>query len=258
MRFMQWNGRAIILSTHKFDEYAAVVRLFSAEHGLYSGVCKSAFRSSQRGIFQAGNLVEASWKARLEEHLGTLTAETEMPFAALAMQDRIALAGVNAMCALVPLAMHERDPHPAIFEAMHEVLQRMSIADDWLCNYVRFELLLLKEAGFGLDLRRCVASQSSENLIYVSPKSGGAVSEQAGEPYREKLLKLPSFLIQPMRDDNPEAIADGLALTGYFLQRWMLEASGHTMPAARARLVNLCATPVKAATVPSQSITENA
>ncbi len=263
MWLMQWNGRALILSTHKFDEYAAVVRLFSDEHGLYSGVCKSAFRSSQRGVFQAGNLVQASWKARLEEHLGSVNAEIETPYAALAMQNRVALAGVNAMCALVPLAMQERDPHAAVFDAMHAVLQRMTVADDWLCDYVRFELLLLKEAGFGLDLRRCVATQSAENLVYVSPKSGGAVSAGAGAPYHDKMLKLPSFLMQPVRDENPHAIADGLALTGYFLQRWMLDATGHTMPAARNRLVALCAAPAlavsaKAATVAQESICERA
>lgn len=253
---MQWNGRALILSTHKFDEYAAVVRVFSDEFGLYSGVCKSAFRSSQRGVFQAGNLVQASWKARLEEHLGTLSAEIETPYAAYGMQNRLALAGVNAMCALVPLAMHERDPHPVVFEAMHAVLQRMAIAEDWLCDYVRFELLLLKEAGFGLDLRRCVATQSTHDLIYVSPKSGSAVSAQAGAPYHDKMLKLPAFLMQPVRDDNPQMIADGLLLTGYFLQRWMLAATGHTMPAARQRLVALCTAPAKAATVNKESISE--
>jgi DNA repair protein RecO (recombination protein O) len=235
---MQWNDLAIVLSVRRFAEHGAVASMFAREHGLYHGVAKAALSKAQRGIFQPGNVVAARWSARLSEHIGSWQCELDTPLAAWSMQDAKALAALNAVCAMIPLAMHDRDPHPLLYDNALRLLEQIAAGKPWQADYVRFELCLLTEAGFGLDLTACAATGSYQELIYVSPKSGCAVSATAGEPYRDKLLPLPAFL----RDSGTEdmrAIADGLTLTGYFLRQWLLAAIGKTMPAARDRVVQI-------------------
>lgn len=236
---MQWSDQAIILSVRKFAEHGAVVTVFSRLNGLYSGVCKAAFSKAQRGIYQPGNLVHASWKARLEEHMGTLACELEMPVAALVMQDAKALGGLNAICAMLPLAVHERDAHPQLYDAAVTLLSHLASGEPWLVDYIRFELCLMREAGYGLDLDQCVATGLRESLVYVSPKSGCAVSAQAGAPYHDKMLPLPAFLLHENAETHQGAVTDGFRLTSYFLQHWLLEPLGRKMPDARERLLQL-------------------
>lgn len=235
---MQWNDNAIVLSVRKFSEHGAVVTLLSRKHGLYTGVCKSALGKRKRGIYQPGNWVNATWKARLEEHMGTLDCELEKPVAALVMQDRKALAGLNAICAMIPLAMHERDPHPNIYDAAQRVMEKLVSAEGWAVEYIAFELTLLRDAGYGLDLGRCAATGKTDDLLYVSPKSGCAVSAQAGEPYKDKLLPLPAFF-NVQAAELAEELRKGFELTSYFLNHWLLQPHGGRLPAARTRLVEL-------------------
>lgn len=235
---MQWNDRAIILSVRKFSEHSAVVTLLSREHGIYSGVAKAALTKKQCGTYQNGNWVHASWKARLDEHMGSIQCDLERPIAAMAMPDRLALAGLNAICAMMPLAMHERDPHPYVFDAAEQVLRLLAEGREWLSEYVRFEVSLLRDAGFGMDLSQCAGTGSTKDLMYVSPKSGCAVSAQAGEPYKEKLLPLAHFLLDDSEADK-EQLRDGFKLTTYFFSEWMLAAHGGKMPAARTRLMEM-------------------
>jgi len=236
---MQWNDRAIILSVKKFSEHSAVVTLLSREHGIYSGVAKAALSKKQCGTYQSGNWVHASWRARLDEHMGSLQCDLEKPVAALAMHDRLALAGLNAVCAMMPLAMHERDPHPWVFDAAAQLLRKIACGEEWVSDYVRFEVSLLRDAGFGLDLTQCVASGVRSNLMYVSPKSGCAVSAVEGEPYKNKLLPLPAFLLQDDAVADLDGLKAGFRLTTYFFTEWMLAAHGGKMPAARIRLVEM-------------------
>lgn len=241
---MELSGEAIILSVHKFAEHGAVVRLLGREEGVYAGVCKHALSSRQRGTYQVGNRVHAHWRARLQEHLGTLDCEMITPVAALAMQDAHALAALASACQLVQSAIEERDPHPALYDALRELLMQMALGERWHEDYVRFELLLLAEAGFGLDLSSCAATGQIDELTYVSPKSGGAVCREAGAPYRQKLLPLPGFLLHPMAQADRRALDDGLRLTGHFLHHWLLAPHGRKLPHLRERLTQaFCAAP---------------
>jgi len=233
---MQWSDEAIVLSLRRFAEHGAVTCLFAREHGLYYGVAKAALSKAQRGTYQPGNLVKARWSARLSEHVGTWQCELASPIAALCMQDAAALAALNAVCAMIPLAMQERDPHPLLYDSALRLLQDIAAGRPWQADYVRFELCLLQESGFGLDLSACAATGNTQHLIYVSPKSGCAVSAEAGAPYHERLLPLPAFLREEMSAD-PTAIAEGMQLTGYFLERALLTAIDKPMPSARTRLM---------------------
>lgn len=238
---MQFSGDAIILSVRKFAEHGAVVKLFDRERGLYSGVCKHALAKAHRGTYQVGNRVHAQWGARLEEHLGTVSAELLVPIAALVMQDRQLLLALSSAAALCQHAMQERDPHPAVYDALHHLLMQMALGEEWLADYAQFELLLLSEAGFGLDVSQCAATGQTDDLCYVSPKSGCAVSREAGVPYHAKLLPLPAFLREEESQDVPtrDEVRDALILSGYFLHHWLLEPHGKRMPPEREQLVAL-------------------
>lgn len=238
---MQWADEALILDCGKYAEHAAIVYVFSREHGRYSGVSKAALSNRNRATYQPGNLVHVEWKARLPEHMGTVTCELVQSFAALVMADMVRLSAMSSACALIKACLPERDPHPALYDALRRLF--LSIAHEepleWQMQYARFELLLLRECGIGLDLSECVATGTREELVYVSPKSGRAVSRAAGEPYHDKLLPLPAFLQDPLGIAPFEAIRDALMLTGFFLDAYWREAHHKELPGARARLIGL-------------------
>lgn len=192
---MRWNDQAIILSVRKHGETSAVVRVLARAHGVFGGVIKGASGKAQRGILQPGNVVNAAWNARLSEHLGMFKCELLEAHAAHLMSDAAKLAALSSACALVESALPERHPYPKLYEGLRELLDALRSGDEWPLAYVRFELQLLAESGFGLDLSRCAATGTTEDLVYVSPKSGRAVSKEAGEPYKERLLELPHFLL---------------------------------------------------------------
>lgn len=233
---MHWTDAGIILSSRKFGETSAVVRVLAREHGVYGGVVRGAHSKTNRGINQPGNVVSAAWNARLSDQLGTLKTELLEAHAAHFMADAGRLAALTSACSLVELAMPERHPYPKLFAALHTFLHHLT-HEDWAQDYIKFELALLAESGFGLDFSECAATGVKEDLIYVSPKSGRAVSREAGEPYKDKMLPLPGFLLDPgLRRDDKETLA-GIALTGYFLEHSLLSPHGKKLPAARARLI---------------------
>jgi DNA repair protein RecO (recombination protein O) len=236
---MQWTDSAILLSIRKYGENSALVRAFSREHGVYGGVVRSATSKTMRGVVQSGNIVSATWQARLQEQLGSFKLEMTEPVAALLMQYPDRLAALTSVCALVESALPERHPYPRLYTLLTQFLQLLKTGEDWQQHYIYLELELLAETGFGLDLRECAATGEKENLVYVSPKSGRAVSEDAGMPYREKLLPLPSFLLPANKKNLAKGaeILDGLHLTGYFLEHWLLAPHHRKLPAARSRLI---------------------
>lgn len=238
---MQWTDRSIILSSRKFSETSAVIKLFSREHGVYGGMVRGASGKAARGIYQPGNIVEATWSARLSEHLGSLRAELVRPVAALVMQDAFQLSALSATCSLLAWALHERESHPTLFDRFETVLTRMAEDEDFLIDYVLLELEILSFCGFGIDLSRCAATGQLHDLSYVSPKSGRAVCKEAGEPYHEKMLPLPAFLLPNARNPAalPQEIIDGLRLTGYFLESRLAASHGKSLPAARERWIKL-------------------
>jgi DNA repair protein RecO (recombination protein O) len=238
---MEWSDEGIVLSVRAHGETAAVVELLTRSHGRHAGLVHGGRSRKSRPVLQPGNHVTATWKARLSEQLGHVTLELTRPYAAAAMDDASALAGLSSIASLARL-LPERDPHPNLYEITLFVLGYLDDPDIWPALYVRWELALLDELGFGLDLSACAATGSRDDLIYVSPKSGRAVSRAAGEPYRDKLLALPPFLSA----DRPtganaritvEDLAAGLALTGYFLDMRVLSARGMALPEARDRLL---------------------
>jgi DNA repair protein RecO (recombination protein O) len=241
---MRWSGQAIILGVTKFREHGGVVRLFSEDMGLFAGACRNVFSKKQRPIFEPGNIVQAEWSARLPEHLGNVRCELVQPMAAFYMQDAARLLALQSASSLTLKALAERDAHPALYHALWGLLQAMKFQGPWQEAYVRYELTLLQESGFGLELDQCAATGQREALHYVSPKSGRAVSAQAGEPYRDRLLSLPAFLregasAQPLKGEEApaEAILQGLALTGYFLEKRLFEPHQWKLPPMRARLL---------------------
>ncbi len=232
---MDWADDAFVLSLRRHGEGSAVVHLLTRSHGRHAGLVRGATGKAMRGVLLAGNRVAARWHARLDEHLGYLSCELVCAHAAAVLDDAPRLAALTAACALTDLALPEREAHPAVFTAFEALLADLG-AVDWPSSYVRWELVLLTELGYGLDLSRCAITGATEGLVWVSPRSGRAVSAAAGAAYADRLLALPAFLVQGGRGDG-QAVAAGLALTGYFLERHVLAPHGLALPAVRTRLV---------------------
>ncbi len=236
---MHWSDEGVILSVRPHGETASVVELLTRAHGRHLALVHGGRSRRLRPVLQIGNQVDVTWKARLAEHLGHATVGLRRGFAAEAMETPVALAGLTSLAALARL-LPERDPHPNLYEVTLFVLGFLDDDSVWPALYVRWELALLDELGFGLDLSECAATGSNDQLIYVSPKSGRAVSASAGEPYRDKLLALPQFLTQSRQGGvTGEDVRIGLALTGYFLESRVLTPHDTPMPEARQRLMAL-------------------
>lgn len=234
---MEWSDRGIVLSARRHGESAAIVSLLTRDHGRHAGLVRGGAGHRARGIYQPGNLLAVRWRARLAEHLGSFGCELERAWAADFLEDPRRLAGLSASCALVDVALAEREPHPRLFELLSALLAAPA-AQDWFAAHVRWEVALLADLGFGLDLESCAATGTTEGLAYVSPRSGRAVSSAAARPYREKLLVLPDFLTG--ESDAAPGFADiltGLRLTGYFLERFVLAPLERRLPPARTRYI---------------------
>ncbi len=239
---MQWSDEGIIIGTRRHGETSLIVELMTPAHGRHLGLVRGGRSRRQQPILQPGNSVNATWRARLDEHLGTYTVEPTHQRAARLIESAVGLYGIQMLGGLLRL-LPERDPHPRLYEGLAAVL-------DWFGEpliagalIARFELGLLDDLGFGLDLERCAATGSNDDLAFVSPKSGRAVSRSAGEPYAARMLKLPRFLLEPASaaPADSEALAQAFALTGYFLARHVFEPRGIEPPEARERFIALVA-----------------
>jgi len=231
---MDWRDDGIVLSLRKHGESSVIVHLLTREHGRHSGLVRGGNSKKLRGVLQPGNEVHANWRARLEEHLGGYSIELLDGHTGRVLSDPNRLAAMSSACALVDICLPEREPHLNLFASLKALL--LVLPDEgWEGAYVAWELSLLAELGFGLDLSACAATGATEDLIYVSPKSGRAVSAEAGEVYRKKLLPLPAFLLQNTAF-NSTSLSEGLRLTGYFLERHVLSPHGKLLPDARGRI----------------------
>jgi DNA repair protein RecO (recombination protein O) len=241
---IEWSDRGIVLSARPHGEGSAVVSLLTAAHGRHAGLVRGATGPKGRGVFQPGNSVAATWRARLAEHLGTWSCELDTGYAAAVLDDPLRLAGLAAVCAVADATLPEREPHPALHDALEALLQVMTqdaLGDAWIAVFVRWELGLLAELGYGLDLSTCAATGANDDLAYVSPRSGRAVSLAAGEPYRDKLLPLPRFLVGEAGSrggGDADDLLAGLTLTGFFLDRHAFAVHNRPLPPARARFVD--------------------
>lgn len=247
---MQWTDEGLILSVRPHGETAAVVELFTRKHGRHLGFVHGGRSRRLRPVLQIGNHVDATWKGRLAEQLGHLNLELRRGYAAEAMAEAGALAALASIAGLLRL-LPERDPHPSLYEVTMFVLSFLDDESVWPALYARWELALLDELGFGLDLKACAATGAGEGLVYVSPKSGRAVSAAAGEPYRDRLLPLPGFLKGGAAGAVTRAdVAAALQLTAHFLEQRVLAPRGLAMPEARARLAELMRREARAAGLP--------
>jgi DNA repair protein RecO (recombination protein O) len=188
-------------------------------------------------VFQVGNAVQLTWRARLDEHLGTYAAELVTGHAARVMEDPLRLACLASAAAMAEAGLPEREPHPRAYDGLAGLLDALDRDRDWAPAYAHWELALLAELGFGLDLARCAATGATTDLVYVSPKSGQAVSRAAGEVYRAQMLPLPAFLISDAQPGR-EAILDALRLSGFFWDERVFRPHGRKLPAARTRFID--------------------
>ena len=230
---MEWSAPCIVLAAAPYGEGDALATVFTEEHGTYRGLARGGLSRARAAIWQTGNLIEARWVARLSDQLGSLTAELVHPAAALAMADPLTLAVLQSACAVAEGALPEREPHPRVFSGLLHLIAHLGEGD--VAALVRWELGLLADLGYGLDFSRCAVTGETQDLPYVSPKTGRAVSEHSAGPWRERLIRLPAFL----RDDStptPADLADALRLTGHFLARDLFGARHRAVPAARVRL----------------------
>ena len=232
---MDWTDDGIVLSARKHGETSAIVTLLTRDHGRHLGLVRGGNGKRARGILQPGNKVEARWQARLAEHLGAFQCEMTEAFAARVLRDALKLSALSAACAVAEGALAEREPHQPVFEGLLALLGSFE-HDDWPSAYVKWELGLLGEVGFALDLSECASTGQNDQLAYVSPKSGRAVSLAAGEPYKDKLLALPQFLLYPGEGGSAADVLEGLKLTGYFLAKNVFQHAGKGLPASRDRL----------------------
>ena len=239
---MQWSDDGIILGTRRHGETSLIVELMTPGHGRHLGLVRGGRSRRLQPILQPGNSVAATWRARLHEHLGHYTVEATTQRAARLIETASGLYAIQTLAALLRL-LPERDPHPHLYTGLEAILD---LLDDPLvagAMVVRFELRLLDDLGFGLDLETCAATGTANDLAWVSPKSGRAVSREAGAAWADRLLPLPAFLTAPPSASPPPAteVADAFRLTGYFLARHVYEPRGIEPSDARAGLIALIA-----------------
>ena len=237
---MDWQDTGILLTVRPHGETSVIADIFTAEHGRHAGIIRGGISRKMKPMLQPGAQLRVHWQARLESHLGSYRAELERSRAADVMSTRLCLEGANAIFSLLSRCLPEREPLPYLYAMSVALLDHIEDTSGWLADYVRWEAALLGDVGFGLDLDSCAATGGTQDLVFVSPKSGRAVSAAAGAPYQDKLLKLPAFMANRRLDVSDQDVLDGLALTGYFLQnRVIASVGGSALPDARARLVDL-------------------
>jgi DNA repair protein RecO (recombination protein O) len=233
---LQWQDEGVVLAARRHGESSAVISVFTPTHGRHAGLVRGGASRRARSVYEAGNRVRVTWRARLPEQLGSFSAELDVAVAARLLDDPGRLAGLGAACALLETTLPERDPHPILYNMFSDLLDLLPENKDWLACYVRFELELLAELGFGLDLSACAVTGAATDLVYVSPRTGRAVSRAGAGVWADRLLPLPGFLLGQGPAD-PAQIRAGLRLTGAFLRRHLFDASERPMPSARERLV---------------------
>ena len=233
---MQWTDEGIVLGVKRHGEANGILELMTRAHGRHLGLVRGGFGSRMKPVLQIGNSVSATWRARLDEHLGNYTIEPVNLRAANFFAASHAIYGVSHLAVLMRL-LPERDPHVGLYAVFDDILNRLDDPVRAAPMVVRFELQLLSELGFGLDLEQCASTGATGDLIYVSPKSGRAVSREAGAPWADKMLRLPAFLRDRETQPAGRDLADGFALTGYFLARHVLEPRGLALGDERAHFI---------------------
>jgi DNA repair protein RecO (recombination protein O) len=238
---MEWVDEGVVLFARALGETSVIASLLTRDHGRHTGLVRGGGGRRARSVLQPGNRVSCRWRGRLSEQLGTFACELAAATAPPALEDAARLAALVAACAVLDTALPEREPLPAQYDGLLMLLHAIECDPSWPAAYVRWEASLLADLGFGLDLASCALTGATEGLAFVSPRTGRAVSAEAGAPWRHRLLTLPAFLIDPAAVAAASDVAAGLALTGHFLGRCVYREQGGETPAARERLPALVA-----------------
>jgi DNA repair protein RecO (recombination protein O) len=232
---MNIEDYGIVLSSYKYGDSGIVVKLLSREHGVVKGLIKG--QKKHNGIIQNGNLVHFNWSARLSEHLGMLNLELEKAYTLLFFSQYQKILSISSLCGLMDALLPDRENYSGIFDNFVNYMNNLD-EDAWLSNHVLMEVLLLDKTGFGFDLERCAVSGTKDNITYISPKSGSAVSQEIGEPYKNKLFKIPSFLLDnedkivQKHSENMQEIIDGLEITQYFFAKYFFAENLAKLPSS--------------------------
>lgn len=232
---MEWEAPAIVLDARPHGEGDAIAAVMTEAHGVHRGLARGGASRTRAALWQPGNLIQVRWVGRLPEQLGSFSAEMVHPAAALAMDDPLALAMLSAACSVAEGALPEREPHPNVFDGLLHLLARLPMGAELLAEYVRWEAVVLRDLGYGLDFSACAVTGATVGLAFVSPRSGRAVTREGAGDFSSRLLTLPGFLVGGNIAEAADW-RDGLALTGHFLAR---DAFGHQhrpLPAARHML----------------------
>ena len=235
---MEFSDEAFVLSARAHGETGAIVELLTRDHGKYAAHVAGGASRRIKPFLQGGARVLVDYRARTADHLGSAVLEPVGEGPAALFDDRLALAGLSSAAAVAAQALPEREAHPAVFDALEALIMALAHPEIWPAVYIRFELGLLQELGFGLDLTKCAATGAVDDLVFVSPRTGRAVSRVAGEPYRDKLLPLPPFLLGAQAGLRPGEIGQGLDLTGHFLDAFVFSALHKPLPPSRVWMLD--------------------
>jgi DNA repair protein RecO (recombination protein O) len=230
----RWQDQGIVLSVRPHGENGAVVSLLTENHGRHAGYVRGIHSSKGRGTLEPGNLVDVDWQSRVADQLGSYSLELSKNPAAHFISEPLKLGALQAACALCDAALPEREGHPGLFYGLQSLFDALG-TDVWGPAYVMWEIAFLRELGFSLDLTKCAGGGDQMDLIYVSPKTGRAVSEAAGRIYKEKLLALPGFLAPQGGSGDEDEIMTGLKLTSFFLEHWVFAHHHKGIPEPRLR-----------------------
>lgn len=236
---MEWRDQGILLRMRRHGEGSAIVDMFTAEHGRHAGVIRGGASRKMAPILQPGAQLDLLWRARLEDHLGSYQAELMRSRAGAALSGRLALAGLNAVTGLLAFCLPDREPHPDLYLRSERLLDLLGQDDIWPLAYLQWEMALLEELGFGLDLSCCAVSGALDELIYISPKSGRAVSRASAGEWADRLLPMPAVMRGEGEAGTGE-ILQGLSTTGFFLEHRLAPSLGNTpLPEARGRFLDV-------------------
>lgn len=236
---MEWRGTGILLNVRHHGETSAIIEVFTEEKGRHAGVVRGGTSRKIAPILQPGAQLDVAWRARLEDHIGTFAVEPLRSRAALVMGNRLALAGLNAVTSLLSFCLPEREAHAALYRRTEQLLDLLGQDEVWPLAYLRWELALLEDTGFGLDLSACAVTGTTEDLIYVSPRSGRAVSAKGAGDWADRLLPLPPVL-RGIGDGSDQEVAAAFETTGHFLSAHLAQNLGtRPLPDARARFVTV-------------------
>jgi len=237
---MRWTSEGLVLNFKSHNEKSYILEVLTRDYGKHKGLIRGVHSKNIRSIIEPGNEINANWSGRLETHLGSFSIESIKPWSSLILNKKERLCALTAACSLVSITLAEKQPNDAVylgFKSLIEVLT--SGKDDWIKSYIIWELNLLREIGYGLDLSKCAVTNQKDNLVYVSPSTGSAVTETGAGEYKNKLIKLPTFLINNNIDPSKNDIIDGLNLSEFFFKKWFFQPNNLNFPESRNRLKSM-------------------